>query len=100
MPLHAAGYDTCLNSEIKQTVMLIVCESNNNHIVLCNIIWNLLTTISTQLIWHGHVERMDPMRLPKIMINWKPEGRKKQGCPRRTRKDGIYTAISERYKNG
>jgi hypothetical protein len=23
-----------------------------------------------QLIWYGHVERMDPMRLPKIMIHW------------------------------
>jgi hypothetical protein len=30
-----------------------------------------------QLIWHGHVARMDPMRLPEIKINWKPEGRKK-----------------------
>jgi hypothetical protein len=29
-----------------------------------------------QLIWYGHVERMDPTRLPKIMIYWKPEGRK------------------------
>jgi hypothetical protein len=26
-----------------------------------------------QLIWYGHIERMDPMRLAKIMINWKPE---------------------------
>jgi hypothetical protein len=25
-----------------------------------------------QLIWYGHVERMDPTRLPKIMIHWKP----------------------------
>jgi hypothetical protein len=30
-----------------------------------------------QLIWYGHVERMDPTLLPKIMIYWKPEGRKK-----------------------
>jgi hypothetical protein len=32
-----------------------------------------------QLIWYGHVERMDPTRLPKIMIHWKPakEGKKK-----------------------
>jgi hypothetical protein len=30
-----------------------------------------------QLIWYGHVERMDPMQLPKIIIHWKPEGRKK-----------------------
>jgi len=34
---------------------------------------------------------MDPTRLPKNMINWKPEGRKKRGRPRRTWKDGIYT---------
>jgi hypothetical protein len=30
-----------------------------------------------QLIWHGHIERMDPTPLPKIMIQWKPEGREK-----------------------
>ena len=30
-----------------------------------------------QLIWYGHVDRMDRTRLPKIMINWKPEGREK-----------------------
>ena len=29
-----------------------------------------------QLIWYGHVERLDPMRLPYIIIHWKPEGRK------------------------
>ena len=34
-----------------------------------------------QLIWYDHVERMDPTRLPKIMIHWKPEGRKKRGRP-------------------
>jgi hypothetical protein len=33
--------------------------------------------IRKKLIWYGHVERMDPTLLPKIMINWKPEGRKK-----------------------
>ena len=30
------------------------------------------------------------------MIHWKPEGRKKRGRPRRTWKDGIYTAMNER----
>jgi hypothetical protein len=49
-----------------------------------------------QIIWYGHVERTDPTRLQKIMINWKPKGRKKRGRPRRTWKDGIYTAMSER----
>jgi hypothetical protein len=49
-----------------------------------------------QLLWYGHVERMDPTRLPKIMIHWEPEGRKKRGRPRRTWKEGIYTAMKER----
>jgi hypothetical protein len=38
---------------------------------------------------------MDPTRLPKLMINWEPEGKEKRGRSRRTWKDGIYTAISE-----
>jgi len=49
-----------------------------------------------ELIWYGHVERMDPTRIPKIMIHWKPKGRKKRGRPRRTWKDGIYTDMNER----
>jgi hypothetical protein len=49
-----------------------------------------------QLIWYGHVERMDPTRLPKIMIHWEPEGRKEQGRPRRNWKEGIYSAMNER----
>jgi hypothetical protein len=49
-----------------------------------------------QLIWYGHVERMDPTRLPRIMIHWKPEGRKQRGRPWRTWKDGIYTAVNGR----
>jgi hypothetical protein len=48
-----------------------------------------------QLIWYGRVERMDPLRLPKIMVNWKPEGSKKRGRSRGTWKDGIVTAVSE-----
>jgi hypothetical protein len=49
-----------------------------------------------QLIWYDHVERMDPTRLPKLTIHWKPEGRKQRGRPRRTWKDGLYTAMNER----
>jgi hypothetical protein len=37
-----------------------------------------------QLIWYGHVERVDPTRLPKITINWKPEGRKNEAVPEGT----------------
>jgi hypothetical protein len=41
-----------------------------------------------QLIWYGHVERMDPTRLPKMMINWQPEGRKKRVFPEEPGKMG------------
>jgi len=47
-----------------------------------------------QLIWYGYIERMDPIRLPRIMIYWKSEGRKRVR-PRRTWKDGNYTAMNE-----
>jgi hypothetical protein len=50
-----------------------------------------------ELSTYGPVEKMDPMRLPKIMINWKPEGRKKRGRYQRNWKDGICTAMSERW---
>ena len=49
-----------------------------------------------QFIWYGHVERRVPTRLRKIMINWKPEGMKKRGRPRRTWEDDINTVLSER----
>jgi hypothetical protein len=45
-----------------------------------------------QLIWYGHVERMDPTRLPKIMIHWKPEGRKKtRPSPENLKRWNIYS---------
>jgi len=50
-----------------------------------------------QLIWYGHFERMDPIRLPRIMIYWKPQRRKQRVRPRRIWKDGIYTAMNERH---
>jgi hypothetical protein len=49
-----------------------------------------------QLIWYGHVKRMEPTCLPKIMIHWGPEGRKKRGRPQRTWKEGMYTVMNER----
>jgi hypothetical protein len=39
---------------------------------------------------------MDPTRLTKITIHWKPEGRKKRGRSWRTWKDGIYRAMNGR----
>ena len=45
-----------------------------------------------QLIWYGHVERMDPTRLPKIMINWKLKEGKNEAVPEEPVKIGyIYS---------
>ena len=50
-----------------------------------------------QLIWCGHVKRVDTTRLPKTMVSWKPEGRKTRGRPEEPGKMGYtYTALSER----
>jgi hypothetical protein len=34
-----------------------------------------------QLVWYGHVERMDPTRLPKIMFHWKKKKKKNEAVP-------------------
>ena len=49
-----------------------------------------------QLIWYGHVKRMDEERLPKIILNWTPTERRRRGRPRTTWMGGIQKAMSER----
>ena len=36
-----------------------------------------------KLRWYGHVQRMEEDRLPKIMLEWTPQGRRPVGRPRR-----------------
>ena len=50
-------------------------------------------TRKKKLIWYGHVERMDPTRLAKIMINLKPEGRKKRAVPEEPGKMGYVQPL-------
>jgi hypothetical protein len=49
---------------------------------------------ASYLVWT--CRKNGPNATTKFMIHWKPEGRTKQGCPLRTWKDGIYTAMNER----
>ena len=54
-----------------------------------------------QLIWYGHVERMDLTRLTKIMIHWKPEGREKtRPSLENLERWNIYSHEWKRSKNG
>jgi hypothetical protein len=49
-----------------------------------------------QLIWYGHVKRMEKERLPKQLLEWRAEGRRRRGRPRTTWKQDIVTAVAER----
>ena len=44
-----------------------------------------------QLTWYGHVERMDRTRLPKLMINWEPEGKKTRPSAMNLERWDIYS---------
>ena len=51
-----------------------------------------------QLIYYGHVEKMERKRLAKIMINWRPEGRKKnEAVPEKPGKIGYIQRYIQRH---
>lgn len=49
-----------------------------------------------QLRWYGHVQRMAEDRIPKKILNWTPQGRRKRGRPRLSWREGIDRDIRER----
>ena len=42
-----------------------------------------------QLRWLGHLERMDNTRTAKKRWNWRPDGRRSRGRPRKRWADGV-----------
>ncbi|XP_045477899.1 uncharacterized protein LOC123683046 [Harmonia axyridis] len=49
-----------------------------------------------QLIWYGHLQRMDEQRLPKKVFEWVPAQRRKRGRPKKTWNEGVIKAMSSR----
>ncbi|KAJ8952322.1 hypothetical protein NQ318_017216 [Aromia moschata] len=49
-----------------------------------------------QLKWYGDVQRMTQERLPKQILEWTPEGRRKRGRPRKSWLEGINKEMQER----
>ena len=52
-----------------------------------------------KLRWYGHVQRMEEDRLPKIMLEWTPQGRRPVGRPRRRWMEGIREALVRREED-
>ena len=58
---------------------------------------SLLDDIKTkQLQWYGHVQRMEEGRLPKEVMKWRPQGRRKRGRPKLTWAEGIRGLMGEK----
>ena len=49
-----------------------------------------------QLIWYGHVKRMDEKRIPKMTMQYKTTEKRKRGRPRRIWFQGIRNAMEKR----
>ena len=49
-----------------------------------------------QLRWYGHVERMPPERIPRMVLQWIPTDRRKRGRPKCSWIQGIHRAMSDR----
>ena len=49
-----------------------------------------------KLRWYGHVKRMDEERLPKRYLEWKLQGKRPVGRPRKRWIDGISEALERR----
>jgi hypothetical protein len=49
-----------------------------------------------RLQWYGHIKRMPEERILKLTMEWIPEERRKRGCPRKMRMEGVQTAMTRR----
>ena len=50
-----------------------------------------------RLQWYGHVKRMQEERLPKLIMEWIPEERRKRGRPRKTWMERVQAAMEKRH---
>jgi hypothetical protein len=49
-----------------------------------------------RLQWYGHVKRMPVERIPKLIMEWIPEERRKRGRCRKTWMEGVQAAMTAR----
>ena len=49
-----------------------------------------------RLQWYGQIKRMPEERLPKLIMGWIPQERRKRGRPRKSWMEGVQTAMTTR----
>jgi hypothetical protein len=49
-----------------------------------------------RLQWYDHVKRMPEERIPKLIMEWIPEERRKRGRPRKTWMEEVKAAMTTR----
>jgi hypothetical protein len=47
-----------------------------------------------RLQWYGHVKRMPEERIPKLIMEWIPQERRKRGRPRKTWMEGVQAVMT------
>jgi hypothetical protein len=56
---------------------------------------NILEVIEEKrLRWFGHVKRMPGNRLPRKILEWEPEGRRRRGRPKERWIDGVRRSMT------
>ena len=56
----------------------------------------LITIERERLRWYGHVMRMDESRIPRRYLQWRPQGKRPVGRPRKRWLDGVEEALNKR----
>jgi hypothetical protein len=84
---------------MKNCLLVVVCLFLNStkidilaaiHTAVMNVKTTIVEDIRTnQLRWYGHVVRMERERLPKQVLLWTPQGRRRKGRRRRSGTDGV-----------
>jgi hypothetical protein len=57
---------------------------------------DIIDIIQKKRQWYGHVKRMPEERIPKLIMEWIPEKRRKRGRPRNTWMEGAQAAMAGR----
>ena len=53
-------------------------------------------TQQKRLQWYGHVKRMPEDRMPKLIMDWIPQKRRKRGRPIKPWMEGVQAAMTTR----